>query len=419
MYTYAEMYINKAQPLKGKLARRTRSTAVPFVNGVPVSGDHFVGREGILDEIGMLIDGARDGAINHILLLGLRRMGKSSILLNVKRRLGNNKKVVPIIINAAGIPTRQVFARVYMRAVLDGYMSNAGSRAVLKKIKAGIRDGVKSAGSRTDQADASVAEYVKFSIMLSERECDDEEIVERALRYPEALGSGDGTLFVVMIDEFQDLLKLGTPFLSTLRRVIQGQKSVTYILAGSASSVMRDMAYNPNAPFYRQLYDIRVQSLPAGDVSKFLAGRFKVAGIAAGQDALEAIVSSSQGFPDYVQRLALRALVRCREGGKRSVSASDVEGAYEDMIARLDYDFESQFRALSEREREVLIAMAHSDNGVTSIARRIRAPPTSIPITLRRLISKDMARKHMEHRYMIADPVFADWLLARFNGDLP
>lgn len=204
-----------------------------------------------------------------------------------------------------------------------------------------------------------------------------------------------------------------------MRRVIQGQKSVTYILAGSAPSVMHDMAYNPNAPFYRQLYDIRVPPLPASDVSKFLARRFRVAGMAAGQDALEAIWSRSQGFPDYVQRLALRVLVRCREGGKRSVSAPDVEGAYEDMIARLDFDFVSQFRGLSEREREVLIAMAHSDNGITSIGRRINAPPTSIPITLRRLISKDMAKKHMEHRYMIADPVFADWVRARFNGDLP
>ena len=110
------------------MSHRPRSRPVPFVNGVPVSGDHFVGREGILDEIGMLVDGARDGAINHVLLLGLRRMGKSSILLNVKRRLERDKKVVPIIVNAAGIPTRQVFARVYMRAILDGYMSNAGRR---------------------------------------------------------------------------------------------------------------------------------------------------------------------------------------------------------------------------------------------------------------------------------------------------
>lgn len=401
------------------MVRKTRSRPVPFVNGVPVSGDHFVGREAILDEIGMLIDGARDGAINHMLLLGLRRMGKSSILLNVKRRLESDKKVVPVIINVAGIPTRQVFARVYMRSVLDGYMSKAGNRAILKKIKAGIREGIGGVGGRADQVDVSVAEYLKFSVTLSGKERDDEYLVEQALGYPEALGSGDGTLFVVMIDEFQDLLKLGAPFLSTMRRVIQGQKSVTYILAGSAPSVMRDMAYNPNAPFYRQLYDIRVPPLPANDVSKFLAGRFGVAGISVGQDVLEDIWARSQGFPDYVQRLALRALVRCRESDKQSISLSDVEGAYGDMITRLDLEFESQFRSLSEREREVLIAMAHSDNGVTSIARRINALPTSIPMTLRRLVSKDMVRKHMEHRYMIADPVFADWLLARFNGDLP
>lgn len=401
------------------MASKTGSKPVPFVNGVPVSGDHFVGREKILNEIGMLVDGARDGAINHMLLLGLRRMGKSSILLSVKKSLDGDKKIIPITVNAAGIPTRQVFARVYMRAVLDGYLSKTGNRSLLKKIKAGIKEGLKNAGEWADQVDVSVGEYVKFSIMLSRKECDEEEIIEQALGYPEALGSDDGTLFVIMIDEFQDLLKFGSQFLSTMRRVIQEQKSVTYILAGSAPSAMRDMAYNPNAPFYRQLYEIRVPPLPADDVVKFLKKRFDVAGVNVGQDVLEDIWGRSQGFPDYVQRLALRALARCRESGRRSISASDVEAAYADMIAMLGFDFESQFRGFSERERDVLIAMANSCNGVSSIANRINAAPTSIPMTLRRLISKDMVRKHMEHRYMIVDHVFADWLRSRFGSELP
>lgn len=391
----------------------------PFVNGVPVSGDHFVGREKILNEIGMLVNGAREGAINHMLLLGLRRMGKSSILLSVKKNLDLDKKIIPITVNVAGIPTRQAFARVYMRAVLDGYLSKTGNKALLKKIKAGIKEGLKNAGDWADQVDVSVAEYVKFSIMLSRKECDEDEIVEEALGYPESLGSDEGTLFVIMIDEFQDLLKLGSQFLSTMRRVIQEQKSVTYILAGSAPSVMRDMAYNPNAPFYRQLYEIRVSPLPDKDIIEFLAKRFSVAGVNAGQDVLEDIGGRSQGFPDYVQRLGLRALVRCRESGRRSISLSDVEAAYADMIDMLGFDFESHFRGFSERERDVLIAMANSSNGVSSIANRINAAPTSIPMTLRRLISKDMVRKHMEHRYIIIDHVFADWLRSRFGSELP
>ncbi len=391
---------------------------MPFVSGVPVSGDHFVGREKILNEIGMLVGGARDGAINHMLLLGLRRMGKSSILLSVKERLGRDKRIVPVAVNASAMPTRRVFARAYMRAVLDGYLSKSGDGALLKKIKAGVKEG-RSTGDWPDQGNASVVEYVKFSIMLSREECDEEELVEQALGYPEALGSDMGTLFVVMIDEFQDMLRLGSRFLSTVRRVIQAQKSVTYILAGSAPFALRDMAYNQGAPFYRQLYEIPVPPLPADEVLKFLAERFGVARIGAGQEALEAIWEQSQGFPDYVQRLALETLARCREGGRRSISASDVKVAYANMIGRLGPDFESQLRTHSDREREALIAMANSNNGVTSIARHINAAPTSIPMTLRRLISKDVVRKHGEHRYMIIDHVFADWLRSRFGSELP
>ena len=74
------------------MTSRTEPKSAPFVCGVPVSGEHFVGRESILGEISMLIDGARDGAINHMLLPGLRRMGKSSILLATKERLDGEKK---------------------------------------------------------------------------------------------------------------------------------------------------------------------------------------------------------------------------------------------------------------------------------------------------------------------------------------
>ena len=52
------------------------------VTGSPVEGDDFFGRE---DEVATLLRQARNG--NHVLLLAPRRMGKSSLVAEVSRRL--------------------------------------------------------------------------------------------------------------------------------------------------------------------------------------------------------------------------------------------------------------------------------------------------------------------------------------------
>lgn len=395
---------------------------VPFMVGVPVSGEYFVGRRDILEKIAALVGGAQEGAINHMLLLGLRRMGKSSILLSVRNQLASEPGVVPVIVNMTGVPTQQRFAEMCMQAVSRAYAGRAGGGggALLERIGRAVRDGLRGLGDRTEALEASVAEYVRFSIKFSEPSTDEGELVEHALNYPEVLGRDSGLLFVVMIDEFQDVLAWGTPFLSMLRRIIQAQKSVTYIFAGSAPSTMRDMAYNPNTPFYRQLHDMRVGPLPDGEVLEFVRGRFGAAGIAVDADAAGRVCGLSCGFPDYVQRLSFISFMNCvGRAGECTVTLRDIDAAYADMLGQISPDFEAQFSGLSCREREVLIALSRSKSGAASISRAARAPQTSIPRALGRLISKDLVAKQAEHRYRITDPVFADWIVRRYGADFP
>lgn len=55
--------------------------APPFLSGKPVSGEYFVGRGRMLKTIDTIMEGTADGAINNVMLLGPRRIGKSSVLL--------------------------------------------------------------------------------------------------------------------------------------------------------------------------------------------------------------------------------------------------------------------------------------------------------------------------------------------------
>ena len=403
----------------GRTKRRNARRHAPFAYGVPVSGEYFVGRRRALDRIDILVAGAQRGAINHMLILGPRRAGKSSILLNAANRLAREQGVVPVIVNAAGVPSKRRFASLYMKAVSEAYDRKVGGKALAGGIRRAVRDGLRGFADRTVGIELSVAEYARFAANLSAPAADEDELVEDALEYPNTLGADADLLFVVMIDEFQDILAWGSPFLSMMRRVIQAQKSTTYIFSGSAPSVLSDMIHDPCAPFYRQLHDMRVAPMDEGEVRGFLTRRFAAADMAPEDGATDRIYELSGGLPDYVQRLAFAAYLRCIEAGKSAVARADIDGAYPDMLAQLGGEFEAKFGAASPMEREVLIALAHSKNRAGLMARALQVPMPSIPRALERLIAKDLVEKQPDRRYRIADGVFADWIAKRYSSDMP
>ena len=103
--------------------------APPFLSGKPVSGEYFVGRGRMLKTIDTIMEGTADGAINNVMLLGPRRIGKSSVLLGVKNRQDRNPRVATVMINAEGTSSKRRFADAYMAAVLHAYEGRTRRRA--------------------------------------------------------------------------------------------------------------------------------------------------------------------------------------------------------------------------------------------------------------------------------------------------
>jgi hypothetical protein len=54
----------------------------------------------------------------------------------------------------------------------------------------------------------------------------------------------------------------GDDFLKNLRRVIESQKRVAYAFSGSVTTIMKDLLYHQQSPFYRQLVEIELGRLP-------------------------------------------------------------------------------------------------------------------------------------------------------------
>lgn len=390
----------------------------PFIVGKPVTGKYFIDRKNELKKLLALLAGVPKGSINNVILLGLRRTGKSSLLVNAQKILVKKNESVVVIFDAYGISTKERFARKFVDVVLASYIEQSGDNAYKQKLRKLLAQGYDALKNKVSEFDVEVSEFVKFQTKLRESSVDEDELLEQAFKYAEKLGKDKNISFVIMIDEFQELLKWEPLFLKMLRRLVQSQSHVSYVLSGSAPTIMKNMVYDSKSPFYKQLTEIPIAMLDKQSVTSFVKKRLQSVRITIDHQALEKIYYLSRGFPDYVQRLGLSLYLLCLEEEKKHLKEDDVDRAYSEMIDQLDADFSGQFESHSDQEREILIALANSVDTPTAIAIEIRKLRTTIPKTMDRLVNADIVEKHGTGKYRIVDAVFSEWILRKYRISL-
>lgn len=377
--------------------------AVPFVVGKPVTGEYFINRKDELGKITTLI--SSPGSLNNIMLLAQRRTGKSSILCNLKEP---DAKTVYVIFDAYGTTTKERFARTYIHAILSTCAAKTDDASYKKKVKKAFGEGISKLQSKISNVDVTIAEFARLHVSFRKQATDPDESLESALNFAEVVAKEKKISLVVMIDEFQELLKWKDSFLKMFRKTIQSQQNVSYVLAGSAPTVMHELIHESKSPLYRQLIHIQLGKLPKNDVTAFIKKRFAAVGMKISGGASEYIFELSRGYADYVQRLGMQAFLLCLD--KKSVAKPDVDQAYEEMLVQLDADFGSAFSQRAELEQEILIALAAGKASTSAISREIRKPQSTIPKTMNRLIGSDVVEMYYKGRYRIADGVFSDWV---------
>ena len=371
--------------------------------GKPVTGEYFIDREEELKKITLLLSSS--GARNNVILSAQRRTGKSSILYNLKEQ---NPNTIHIVFDAYGISTKERFAKSYVNSILGTYAERTNDGSYRKKIKKILGRGAHSLQSEISDVDVTVAEFVQFHVRFREASTDPDELLENALNFAEVLAKEKKVSLVVMIDEFQELLKWKGNFLKIFRKSIQVQQNVSYVLSGSAPTVMHELVYMAKSPLYRQLIHVPLNRLPKKDIVVFVKKRLATADIKVSNDTSEYIFELSRGYADYVQRLGMQVFLL--HMGQKSVTRPDVSRAYEEMLVQLDADFGSTLAQHSELEREILIALASGKDTTSAISLEVRKPQSTLPKTMNRLIKSDVIERHSKGKYRMTDGVFSDWI---------
>ena len=367
----------------------------PFNYGTVVSGEDFANRDKELRELA-----SRLKETVRIFLVGPRRYGKTSLIKNV---LG--------VLEKEGMLTAYVdlYWATSSREFMELYLSNLirGSRSVARRAARFIRDFLPRLRPRLGFDPSGNPE---LSLDVS-RETP-AEAVEEVFNLAEQIAKAQGKRFVVVLDEFQEIVKLdGEALERQIRAAIQHHKNVSYLFAGSKSHMLIDMVSEQTRPFYQMGTLMTLDKIPKEEFSSFIAAKFVKSGKTISPAAVNRIIMESENVPHYVQLLSFYLWDHFQ--GLSQLEEAHVAEALSIILRGQEPAYLTIWEGLTLHQRKtVKVAALLKGRLLTAketIYRFHLESASNVAKSLRALCSKGILRRE-KGAYVFEDVLFCRWL---------
>jgi len=346
-------------------------------------------------ELSLLAKGFRECS-PLILLLGLRRTGKTSLL-----QVSLNETNLPnVIVNCRVFEeknsiTYYEFLEVFTRSLSKLLKRARGLSDLLSKVK-----GIKVAGFQLE-LDTSRKERPTITSIL-------ETINEWAMN--------QGLCVIIGFDEAQELAKLrGIRILPVLAYVYDHLKNISMVFTGSQIGMLYRFLklHDPNAPLYgRVALEIRLNKFSYDQSIDFLEKGFLEYGIRAPRTILEHAVSVLDGIPGWLTMFGYYALTK-------GVTTRVVDEVLEKAMEMVLQEYKNYLRIrpiAAKRYTLILRAVAENHNSWSSIKRYLeviegkKISDYVFTQLLRNLVDAGFLEKK-NNIYQIPDPILKQLLL--------
>ena len=301
----------------------------------PVTGARMVGRRA---EIGRLVADLSDKeSMIGVLLTGPRRVGKTSLLLEAKRRLGR-RGVVAVYASArrAAFGRLDEFVGHLIVQTLEAFGGRMGLKTRVPSILAtgggAPADLLKGAG-----VTAEIGESIARALSFARGETSGAAgAVSDAFMLPDRLAAQCGRRCALIIDEFPSLAGLkaeggravGGSIMRAVRTFHEEYRQTVLAVSGSTPRTVREAASSHSAPLYRQLSGMKIEPFGRGGVREFVSGY--LGGVAADGGGIGRLLAASGGLPYNLQVIG-REISRT---GEAALDAGLVDRAVDGVVAR-------------------------------------------------------------------------------------
>jgi peptide/nickel transport system substrate-binding protein len=338
----------------------------PYIAGAPVTEARmFFGREDVFDWIERSLTGRY---ADHILVIhGQRRVGKTSVLKQLSRRLPDH--YVPVFFDLQGRTHTSLDRFLWWLA-----------REITRVLK---QDRGLSLSAPEKEAFAQDAEYFENHFLPSLRP-----------------SLGDKVLLLTF-DEFDNLEdpeireSLAKPLVDNLRR-LQGREGINFIFSiGSSGRKLENMQASYTEFFKTALYK-KISFLGRQEAHNLIT-RPVAGSLEFEPQAVDRIFEMTSGHPYFTQLMCHELFSTCQTTGDRLVSEQDVAAIVDDVVERGTVNLKFVWDEASDLEKWVLAGLAHLVGKPDSRAlveflrlQKVRFTEASLDSALLRLRGKDV-----------------------------
>ena len=344
----------------------------PFKFGTIVDGDFFTDR---IEETALLTQ--KLDSENHIVLISPRRFGKSSLVQHV---LSQTQRPT-VQLDLQYVLSVDDFAAQLLRALFKLFPIEKIRHAMSHFRIAPIL----STNAITGAMEISFQPMANSAVLL-----------EDAMSLVDKVTSPEKRLIIVL-DEFQEVIKIQKGFDRQLRSLMQHQKNLNYILLGSQESMMEAIFEKKKSPFYHFGQVIRLSKIPYDDFLSYITERLPDNSKATAEEILQ----FTSCHPYYTQQLSSQVWEMIQY---HKVKDGVVPKSIDALVSMHDLDYERLWQNLNRTDRYTLRQLTENKSPMQN---RKQATSTSYSSLLRMMKSGLIVKNT---NYEIDDPFFRQWI---------
>ncbi len=377
-----------------------------FMVGGEVEPPFFIGRD---EEVRRIKVDMLFSAQNNV-IIGPRRIGKTSLLRNLKNSVLNDVLFVPV--NCRKITDMSDLFRLTTRALIEVYEEKHKIKGVARKFSEVFRGKITVATRSISEIGGSIEHIGNVYLRFREDDIDAQELVSETFDFIERFAAEVDEPVVIAFDEFQELNKFNEHIFNILKSHMDSNPNVRYIFSGSSVSLLHEVFLKSDSPLYLMAARIRLEPIQKHEVSSYIRSRLALWDITISDTALDRAYEYTDGFPFYFQKLGFLLYQAAVLDNSSSVDTNDVDIAFSCMLREFDSEFEARFSSKFSRQQQEILKSLSQDRirRLSEIARDMHTPASSLTTSMRDLYYTMTVKKPREGKYGILDNVFRLWI---------
>ena len=369
----------------------------------------FVNRVKELRILNAVAEGINKHDRMNVAIMGNRRIGKTELILEFRRKLQDRKEIITPYLNVQRVGDINSFVFSYFRELLFEIGKKKGF--VTNKIDIATWDDMLILSVKLDFEDAT--EKLKRMRGM--------DALAFLFETQEVVLEKTGFVSVFLLDEFQYVKNFGKKFIEIMRSIVEKQEKTVYVVTGSSISLMENIFTKSEEPFFAQFRRIYLGPLNKQDTKMLVKMFLEKHDVHISISSTNELFRLTSGHPFYVISLCRRLIEDFDTVDVEKIRYAFLEETLSprgDIYLVLDYIFnESLSRAYKgELHRQILLILAENQGfTLTEIARELGRPSGEVSNYLKVLLKTDLLARE-ENKYDFRDPLLAFWLKNTYLG---